>query len=280
MFQLQRDHTFQEDLCLKILETSLDQLYTLPRELEVSSKFAQPVNMLIWKRHLTVSLVVSCGRCSTGTVSWPNREGCSVSVLLEQKLGLHCRSDLFLVHVENQSSKYEAIVPDRKRVAYPLRFGGEVVPHTEEFKYLGVIFTSEGKKGCETTRQNSAPSVITRSVYRTVVVKKELNWKAKLHIQSAYIPALTYGDEYWGVAERMRVRIQVAETAFFHWVAQHYLRDRMRSSVTLEELGVEPKLLLIESGQLRTSMWPPGRLSERCSRQDPPQGEGGLGISA
>lgn len=130
MFQLQRDHTsqpFQEGLCLWILERSLDQLYTLPRVLEGSSKFAQPVNMLIWKRHLTISLVVSSGRCSTGMVSWPYRKGCSVSVLPEQKLGLHCRSDLFLVHVENQSSKYEAMVLDCKRVAYPLWFGGEVV---------------------------------------------------------------------------------------------------------------------------------------------------------
>lgn len=106
-------------------------------------------------------------------VSWPDRKACSVSVLLEQKLGLHCWSDLFLVRVENRSSKYEAMVLDRKRVAYPLWFGREVAP--QEFKYPGVIFTSEGKKGCETTRQNGAPSVVMGTVCRTVVVKKELN---------------------------------------------------------------------------------------------------------
>ncbi|KAI3372723.1 hypothetical protein L3Q82_023184 [Scortum barcoo] len=27
----------------------------------------------------------------------------------------------------------------------PLRVGGEVLPQVEEFKYLGVLFTSEGK---------------------------------------------------------------------------------------------------------------------------------------
>ncbi|KAI3351249.1 hypothetical protein L3Q82_005801 [Scortum barcoo] len=43
------------------------------------------------------------------------------------------------------TSKSEAMVLDRKRVACPLRVGGEVLPQVEEFKYLGVLFTSEGK---------------------------------------------------------------------------------------------------------------------------------------
>ncbi|KAI3359933.1 hypothetical protein L3Q82_014284 [Scortum barcoo] len=43
-------------------------------------------------------------------------KGCSVSVRPEQELGSHCR-----------------------------QVGGEVLPQVEEFKYLGVLFTSEGK---------------------------------------------------------------------------------------------------------------------------------------
>ncbi|KAI3363688.1 hypothetical protein L3Q82_001312 [Scortum barcoo] len=45
------------------------------------------------------------------------------------------------------TSKSEAMVLDldRKRVACPLRVGGEVLPQVEEFKYLRVLFTSEGK---------------------------------------------------------------------------------------------------------------------------------------
>ncbi|KAI3370691.1 hypothetical protein L3Q82_007248 [Scortum barcoo] len=45
------------------------------------------------------------------------------------------------------TSKSEAMVLDRKRVACPLRVGGEVLPQVEVFKYLGVLFTSEGKDG-------------------------------------------------------------------------------------------------------------------------------------
>ncbi|KAI3352720.1 hypothetical protein L3Q82_019300 [Scortum barcoo] len=51
------------------------------------------------------------------------------------------------------TSKSEAMVLDRKRVACPLRVGGEVLPQVEEFKYLGVLFTSEGKMEREIDRR-------------------------------------------------------------------------------------------------------------------------------
>ncbi|KAI3371839.1 hypothetical protein L3Q82_006727 [Scortum barcoo] len=91
------------------------------------------------------------------------------------------------------TSKSEAMVLDRKRVACPLRVGGEVLPQVEEFKYLGVLFTSEGKIEREIDRRIGAASAVMRSVYRTVVVKKELSRKAKLSIyRSIYVPTLTY----------------------------------------------------------------------------------------
>ncbi|KAI3360279.1 hypothetical protein L3Q82_014587 [Scortum barcoo] len=137
------------------------------------------------------------------------------------------------------TSKSEAMVLDRKRVACPLWVGGEVLPQVEEFKYLGVLFT--------------------------VVVKKELSRKAKLSIyRSIYVPTLTYGHELWVMTERTRSRIQAAEMSFLRRVAGRSLRDRVRSSVTREELGVEPLLLHIERSQLRWPghlfRMPPGRL--------------------
>ncbi|KAI3369206.1 hypothetical protein L3Q82_007445 [Scortum barcoo] len=132
------------------------------------------------------------------------------------------------------TSKSEAMVLDRKRVACPLRVGGEVLPQVEEFKYLGVLFTSEGKMEREIDRRIGAASTVMRSVYRTVVVKKELSRKVKLSIyRSIYVPTLTYGHELWG-----------------GWALR--LENRVRSSVTREELGgVEPLLLHIERSQLR-----------------------------
>ncbi len=76
-----------------------------------------------------------------------------------------------------------------KKVACPLQVGGEFLPQVEEFKYLGVLFTSEGRMEREIDRRIT----VMRSMYRSVVVKKELSCKSKLSIyRSIYVPTLTY----------------------------------------------------------------------------------------
>ncbi|KAK3523078.1 hypothetical protein QTP86_012752 [Hemibagrus guttatus] len=61
--------------------------------------------------------------------------------------------------------------------------------------------------------------------------------------------------------------------SFLRRVAGRSLRDRVRSSVTREELGVEPLLLHIERGQLRwlghLFRMPPGRLPGEVFRACP-----------
>uniref|UniRef100_A0A671XIN0 Reverse transcriptase domain-containing protein n=1 Tax=Sparus aurata TaxID=8175 RepID=A0A671XIN0_SPAAU len=51
------------------------------------------------------------------------------------------------------TSKSEAMVLNRKKVACSLQVGGEFLPQVEEFKYLGVLFTSEGRMERETDRR-------------------------------------------------------------------------------------------------------------------------------
>ncbi len=172
------------------------------------------------------------------------------------------------------ASKSEAMVLSRKRVACPQHVGGVLLPQVEEFKYLGVLFTSEGRMEREIDRRIGAASAVMRSMYQSVVVKKELSRKAKLSIyRSIYVPTLTYGHELWVMTERTRSRIQAAEMSFFRRVAGRSLRDRVRSSVTREELRVEPLLLHIKKGQLRwlehLFRMPPGRLPGKVFRARP-----------
>ncbi|KAK3564367.1 hypothetical protein QTP86_017329 [Hemibagrus guttatus] len=75
------------------------------------------------------------------------------------------------------TSKSEAMVVDRKKVAYTLQVGGEVLLQVEEFKYLGVLFTSEGRMDHEIDRRIGAAAAVMQSMYRSVVVKKELSRK-------------------------------------------------------------------------------------------------------
>ncbi|KAI3364047.1 hypothetical protein L3Q82_010873 [Scortum barcoo] len=65
----------------------------------------------------------------------------------------------------------------QKRVAYPLRVGGEVLPQVEEFKYIGVLFTEVREIWrLRLTGGLVQPSAVMRvGVYWTVVGKKELS---------------------------------------------------------------------------------------------------------
>ena len=202
-----------------------------------------------------------------------------VVLLASSNQDLQCALGRFAAECEAagmkiSSSKSEAMVLDRKKVACPLQVGGVSLPQVEEFKYLGVLFTSEGRMEREIDRRIGAASAVMQSLYRTVVVKKELSRKAKLSIyRSIYVPTLTCGHEIWVMTERTRSRIQAVEMSFLRRVAGRSLRDRVRSSVTREELRVEPLLLHVERNQLRwlghLFRMPPGRLPVEVFRARP-----------
>ncbi|KAK5888302.1 hypothetical protein CesoFtcFv8_016814 [Champsocephalus esox] len=172
------------------------------------------------------------------------------------------------------TSKSEAIVLSRKPMDCPLQVGNESLPQVKEFKYLGVLFSSEGSMEREMGRRIGAAGAVLQSLYRTVVTKRELSRKAKLSVYRAiFVPTLTYGHEGWVMTERTRSRIQAAEMGFLRRVAGVSLRDKVRSSVIREGLGVEPLLLRVERSQLRwfghLVRMPPGRLPREVFQARP-----------
>ncbi|KAI3365690.1 hypothetical protein L3Q82_010774 [Scortum barcoo] len=143
---------------------TLDQLYTLHRVLEGLWEFVCPTSP-----HVLCGSGEGIRPCPRGFL-----KACVARGRRESRFGNHRISSLLfaddvvlmassgqdLQHVLERfaaeceaagmrisTSKSEAMVLDRKRVACPLQVGGEVLPQVEEFKYLGVLFTSEGKIG-------------------------------------------------------------------------------------------------------------------------------------
>ncbi|KAK3531015.1 hypothetical protein QTP70_007862 [Hemibagrus guttatus] len=103
------------------------------------------------------------------------------SLDLQHVLG-HFAAECEAAGMRVSTSKSEAMVLDRKKVACTLPVGGEVLPQVEKFKYLGVLFTSEGRMDHEIDRRIGAAAAVMRSTYWSVVVKKELSRKAKLDL--------------------------------------------------------------------------------------------------
>ncbi|KAK3542732.1 hypothetical protein QTP70_000089 [Hemibagrus guttatus] len=96
---------------------------------------------------------------------------------LQHALG-HFAAEREAARMRVSTSKSEAMVLDRKKVACTLQVGWEFLPQVEEFKYLGVLFMSEGRMDRGIDRWIGATAVVMRSMYRSVVVKKELSRKA------------------------------------------------------------------------------------------------------
>ncbi|TWW69196.1 hypothetical protein D4764_18G0000020 [Takifugu flavidus] len=288
---------------------TVDQLYTLSRVFEGAWEFAQPVHMcfvdlekafdrvprgVLWGvlREYGVSgpliravrslydrcqsLVRIAGSKSN---SFPVLFADDVVLLASSARDLQLSLDRFAAACEAagmriSTSKSEAMVLNRKKVECLLRVKEEILPQVEEFKYLGVLFTSEGRMEREIDRRIGAASTVMRTLHRSVVVKRELSRKAKLSIyRSIFVPTLTYGHELWVMTERTRSRVQAAEMSFLRRVAGLSLRDRVRSSAIREELGVESLLLRVERSQMgwlgHLVRMPPGRLPGEVFRACP-----------
>ena len=85
------------------------------------------------------------------------------------------------------SSKSEAMVLNWKKVEC-----SESLPQAEEFKYLGILFMSDGRLVGEMDRRIGASSAVMRALLRSVVVKRELSRKEKLSgYCSIFVPTLT-----------------------------------------------------------------------------------------
>ncbi|KAK3542227.1 hypothetical protein QTP86_018788 [Hemibagrus guttatus] len=178
----------QEEQCgFRPSHGTLDQLYTLHRVLEGSWKFAQPVHMcfvdlkkafdrvprgILWEVLWEYGVRGPLLRAVRSLYNW-SRSLVRIASCLDLQHALErFAAECEAAGMRVSTSKSEAMVLDRKKVACTLQVGGEVLPQVEEFKYLGVLFTSEGRMDCEIDRRIGAAAAVMRSMYRSVVVKK------------------------------------------------------------------------------------------------------------
>ncbi|TWW56226.1 hypothetical protein D4764_08G0002130, partial [Takifugu flavidus] len=169
---------------------TVDQLYTLSRVFEGAWEFAQPVHMCF----VGIRLCPLGGVLREYGVSGPliravrslyNRCQSLVHIAGNDLALLACDLQLSLdrfataceaAGMKIKTSKSEAMVLNRKKVACLLRVKEEILPQVEEFKYLGVLFTSEGRLEQEINRWIGAASAVMQTLHRSVLVKRVLRY--------------------------------------------------------------------------------------------------------
>src|SRR5699024_6328874 len=92
-----------------------------------------------------------------------------------------------------------------------LHVSGVPIRQVEEFKYLGTLFTSDGRQEKEISRRINIASAVLRELW-PLAGHRAVSTDALIAIfNSVYRASLTYGHESWILTERTRSRVQAAE---------------------------------------------------------------------
>ncbi|TWW57669.1 hypothetical protein D4764_07G0003880 [Takifugu flavidus] len=129
-----------------------DQLYTLSGVFQGAWEFAQPVHMCF------VDLEKAFDRVPRGVLWGVLREYGVSGPLIRAVRSLYDRCQSLVriagtAGMKISTSKSEAMVLNRKSVKCLHRVKEEILPQVEEFNYLGVLFTSEGRMEREIDRR-------------------------------------------------------------------------------------------------------------------------------
>ena len=112
-----------------------------------------------------------------------------------------------------------------------LQVNGATLKQVEKFKYLGVVFTSDGRKDKEFDTRIGKTSAVMRVFHYSVFMKRESSKKAKLSVfKAVFVPILTYGHESWVRTERVRSQVQAFEMRFLRKIEGVAPFNKVRSS--------------------------------------------------
>ena len=149
------------------------------------------------------------------------------------------------------TSKTEVMVWAREPVDCTLHVSGVQLRQVEEFKYLGVLFSSDGRWERELSRRINLASAVMRELGK-MAGNAWLSMEAQVTIyNSLFKSVLTYGHESWILTERIRSRVQAAEMRFLRRIVGVSRIDQIRNSRIREAIAIESLLLQVERSQLQ-----------------------------
>ena len=121
-----------------------------------------------------------------------------------------------------------------------------VVEEEEDFKYLGVVFTSEGRRNKEIDTRISKANAFLRELYRSVVIKEIFQTPQSCQFLNRSLFRSSSMLWIWVMAEEL----QAAEMGFLRRGHVVTLGEKVRGCEIHKTLNIEP-LLRIERSQLR-----------------------------
>jgi len=129
---------------------------------------------------------------------------------------------------------------------------GNTLQQVEKFKYLEVVFTSDGRRSEEIDTRIGKANTFLRELYHSVAAKRqELSNTAKLSVfKSVFVPILTYGHGSWVMTKRILTQVQAPKMGFLrrvHGVTKGRSEVRMNPK---QETSLVPPYLNLQLGIL------------------------------
>jgi len=129
-----------------------------------------------------------------------------------------------------------------------LQMSGNTLQQVETFKYLGVVFTSDGSRNKEIDTRIVEANAVLRELHCFVVTKRELSKNAKLSVfKSVFVPILNCDHEFFVTTERLLSKEQTAEIGYLRRVLGVTLRGKEHRSVIHKARDVKPLLRIARS---------------------------------
>jgi len=85
---------------------------------------------------------------------------------------------------------------------------------TWKFKYLGLVFTSDGRQNMEVDRRIGKTNAVLCELYSSAVTKRDLSNFAKLSMFESVFSILTYGHDSCVMTKKILFHVQATETGF------------------------------------------------------------------
>jgi len=122
-----------------------------------------------------------------------------------------------------------------------LQLSSNTLQQVEKFKYLGVVFTSDGRRSEEIDIRVGKANEVLREFHGLCGHKTRAFNTTKLSVfKSVFVPILTCGHESWVMTERKLTQVQAPDMGFLrrvHSVTQGCTEDRWRPG---QEINLAP----------------------------------------
>ena len=148
-------------------------------------------------------------------------------------------------------NKTEVMSVSRNPGKLDININGTQLKQTKEFKYLGSLFTEDGKLDREIeTRCQKANAVSYQLAPLLKHPSIPMSTKAKL-INAIFVPTLTYQCQTWALTKALERKLVTCEMRCLRKAVNKTRRDKIKNEVIRDMVGLTPILHHVEQQRIR-----------------------------